>query len=110
MSIEETIRLVVREEVRSAMRELLAEARAAPAGNPDEKLTKAEAAALAGASLSTVQRWISSGELPVEKKNRHIRVRRGDLEALLTRSHQIVKGSEADADELADRLIRESRQ
>jgi hypothetical protein len=104
MTLEETLRVIVREELRHFARELASAMQARPAGDPEQLLSKAEAAAAAGgASISSIDRWISQGDLPVRKRGRYVRIRRGDLDALLSR--QAVQGGELDADELADRVL-----
>lgn len=123
MSIEETIRLVVREEIRAAMREFATAVQSRPGGDPDEQLSKAKAASIAGVSISTIDRWITTGALAIRKvgvepvhapsteprvDRRPIRIRRGDLDALLSR--QVVQGGEVDADALADQVLARRKQ
>ena len=53
-------------------------------------LTKKEAAALCGASVRTVERWMACGCFAVVRfSSRHIRIRREDVEAFI-RSHLLL--------------------
>ena len=84
MSIEAIIRQIVRDEVRAAIDERLADLRARePVG--EQYLSAKRAAAVAGVSVSTIRRWWSQGKLPVSGRPRLRRVRRSDLEGFLDR-------------------------
>ena len=57
-----------------------------------KRLSVGEAAERASVSTRTVKRWIASGHLPAArlpspKGKGHLRVRAGDVEALLARGH-----------------------
>lgn len=58
------------------------------AGALDPWLTPAEASAHAAVSEDTLRAWISSGLLPTGRVGRVIRVRRSEIDALLTRRGQ----------------------
>lgn len=85
MSIEEmlvsTVRVAVREEVRTAMREALAQVK--PAG---EFLSIIEAAKLACVHPETVRQWVRDGLVPRHRAGREYRIRRDELEAYLSRT------------------------
>lgn len=108
MSFEETVRLIVREELQALERRLATAMQSKQNSNADERLTLAQAASLAGASVTTMKKWISTGALEVDRHGRLVRVRRGDVEALLARHR--VHGGELDADEIADQILGRGRQ
>lgn len=104
MTLEETIRQIVREEVRSAFRELSPSNQQSRAGgSPDDLLTLAEAATLARRCSATVRRWTEDGELKFSKRGRSPLIRRGDLEAFLRAEAQ--PGTDAQIEELAKRMV-----
>jgi len=80
MDLDEQIRALVVEVVRSELPRILDERAATP-----ERLSTSEAARSANVHPKTVRRWIAEGKLPSERAGREIRVRRTDLEALLRR-------------------------
>lgn len=80
MSFEETLRSIVREEIRSALREELA-ARPAPSG--PELLTIAQAAASTGLGVSTIRTWLSAGKLNRYGAGRAVRVNRAELDRVV---------------------------
>lgn len=83
MSLEDTLRLILREEIRAAVREELASVR--PTANPasDETLTVEEVAADCAVHAQTVLLWIRSGRLSAKKPGRRWVVRRADLRSFL---------------------------
>jgi excisionase family DNA binding protein len=84
MSLEETLRGIVREEVRSALRELLPVSAPKTVGaTPGAYISTAEAGALADVLPDTVRDWIAQGKLPGYRAGREWRVRRDELEALM---------------------------
>jgi excisionase family DNA binding protein len=80
MTIEETIRDIVREEVERAVRGL---ASPAPMQLLPAYLAVREAADLSKVRPETVRGWVNSGALPRRGIGRIIRVRRDQLEAFL---------------------------
>lgn len=71
------LRELVREEVATAVRAALADAR------QDEYLSTSAAARLASVAQGTVRRWIREGRLEALGAGREIRLRRTDVEALM---------------------------
>ena len=51
---------------------------------PGEYLSAKEVASLVGVSLRTVRRWIAEGTLPAARVGGVVRIRRRDLERVLT--------------------------
>lgn len=105
MSIEETIRLAVREEIRSALDELRRATgpAATPAPAVDDRLTTEEVAARCKVLPQTVRTWIQSGRLLAGKTGAKYLVRPTDLEAFLIRQHEA--GPVADVNEQAARIL-----
>ncbi len=108
MTVEDTIRAAVREEVRAALRELLQPVldarRPEPSGPP--YLTVKQAAEFAGGVRpETVRAWIKSGELPRHGKGRVLRVRREQLEDFLARGGAERETSELDLDARAREIV-----
>lgn len=84
MSIEDTIREVVRAEVRSALREVFPDRGSAPSPTSDDGyLSIARAAELAEVHPDTVRGWMKEGRLARHQAGRELRVRRSDLHAFL---------------------------
>jgi len=91
MTFEETLRSIVREELRGVLRDALPPPPAPPApaaGADDRALTVPEAAAYASYTAETLMERIRAGDLPAHKPkgSREWRVRFGDLKAWLWRS------------------------
>lgn len=74
--IEDTLRRIIKEEVAIALRDMK------PAN--DEYLTTVEAAKLARVTTKTIRAWIAANLLAAEHAGRVWRVRRDQLEALMT--------------------------
>ena len=91
MSIEETLRSVVREEVEAVVRPLREQlARLtlnAPAVSDLDELGLSAAAEVSGYAVPTLRRAIRSSELAAVKGLKEWRVRRGDLRAWMHRNH-----------------------
>lgn len=104
MTLEETIRQIVREEIRAALRDQSAAAPARESGDPGERLTLAEAAALARRCSATVRRWTETGQLKFVRRGRTILITRGDLDAFLRAEAQ--PSSDAQIEEMARRMVR----
>lgn len=104
MTIEDTIRTVVREEIRAAVRELAEELRGAtaPAGH---LLSYAEAAVYTGFGTSTIQDMVRSGRLNKYGEGRRVRVSREELDRIMAPKPRAVP-SEADLDARAERLAK----
>lgn len=78
MTLDDQLRAMIADAVRAEVAKQLAAAR-----EPDEYLSTAEAARLAGVAAGTVRRWIREGRLAEHRAGRVVRVRRADLEAFL---------------------------
>lgn len=104
MSLEESLRQIVREEIRAAVRELAEAVRARPSGSPEDRLTLAEAAVMARKSSATVARWIETGALPCTRRGKSPLIARGDLEAYLRAEAR--PGTDAQVEEWAERMVR----
>lgn len=84
MSIEDDIRRVVREEVRAAVREALADVgKALTPPVDDGYLSVEKAAELAEVHPDTIRAWIKAGRLVRHQAGRELRVRRSELHAFL---------------------------
>ena len=103
--LEETLRQIVREEIRAAIDERIAGAvrdAIAPAvgGDGEDYLSATRAAAVADVSPSTIRRWWADGRLPCTGPPRLRRVRRSDLERFLERHRGNVLDFAAAAEEI----------
>jgi excisionase family DNA binding protein len=74
VTLEATIRELVRVEVRRALADVT---------RPDEYLSTRGAAAFADVAPGTIRRWIREGRLAGHRAGRVVRVKRADLERLL---------------------------
>lgn len=86
MSIEEVIRLAVREVVREELRPLLERMEVGRPTAPadDEHLTLAQAAEVAKVHVNTIRRWVEEDLLRARRAGkRKLLVRRSDLERFL---------------------------
>ena len=84
MTIEDTIRQTVREEMRSMtaeLRALLEQAR--PSSGGDSYLSVEKAATLADVHPDTIRGWVKAGRLPEHRAGRELRVRRDELHRFL---------------------------
>ncbi len=90
MTVEDAIRVAVREEVRNALRELLPElARpVVPTAGLGVYLSTADAAELANVRPETIRGWIADGRLPGHRAGREWRVRRDELETLMAHGRE----------------------
>lgn len=110
MSFEDTLRLIVREEVRSVVREELATARPIVSPAPplvqigETRLTVAQVAERCHAHVVTVREWIRTKRLPASKPGREWLVRPSDLERFLA-SPTTGKPQPASVLEQADRIM-----
>ena len=93
MTLEETLRGLVRDVLRDELPGLLKAAlpQVAASGAPvlDGYLATNAAARLAGVRPETIRRWIDAGDLPVHRAGRLVRVRRSELEAYLARGRKM---------------------
>ncbi len=94
-SLEEVVRLIVREEMRAVLREelsgLVAPPPSAPPSTPlkavvsgDEYLPTKEAARVAGVRPETIRIWVTSKRLPAHWAGTRLRIRRDQLESFLS--------------------------
>lgn len=105
MTLEETIRAVVREEIRAALRELRQPA--PPATSAEPYLTIAQAAALACVGGTTVRDWLRAGKLNRYGQGKRVLINRAELERLLApKPKPSPVLTDADLDERAERLAR----
>lgn len=105
MTMEDTLRILVREEVRSAVREVVATLR--PAGE-SPLMTVREAASFARVAEPTVRSWIQQGKLNRYGTKGALRIKRDELERLLT-SRDEPRMTDADLDARADELAKRRR-
>jgi excisionase family DNA binding protein len=77
MDIADTLRALVREEVRAEIRKVLDQAQS------PEYLTTSTAADFAKLSEATIRRWVRRGKLASFRAGRELRVLRSDLERVL---------------------------
>jgi excisionase family DNA binding protein len=75
--VTETMRTVLREEIRAALREH-------GAASADDLLTYDEAAAYAKVGKTTIKGWCKAGILPTHKRGRLVRVLRSDVLKAMT--------------------------
>jgi excisionase family DNA binding protein len=86
MSLEDTVRTLIREEVQRVLREELpaAIAELRPASDAGEQyLSVDKAAAIADVHPDTVRTWVKSGRLPEHRAGRELRILRSDLRRFL---------------------------
>jgi excisionase family DNA binding protein len=87
MSLEDSFRAVVREEVQRIVREelrtALAEIRLPGSGDADQYLSTERAAALAGVHPDTIRSWVKAGQLPEHRAGRELRIRGDELRRFL---------------------------
>ena len=70
--------------VDEVVRRVLAELAKQKPANDVEYLSTTDAAELASVTQATIRRWVKDGKLPAFHAGRHVRVRRTDLERLLS--------------------------
>lgn len=87
--LEDAIRRIVREELRS-----VPAAANAPAL---DVLSTEQAADLAGVTAKTVRAWIASGDLPAGRRGRRRTVLRADLQAFMAGYREAVAGEQIGA-------------
>lgn len=96
MSINDEIRAIVREEVRAAVREALADLGGLRATEPEPDLAKlGEVKRWVQVSRSTLKRWIADGRLQQHGEGRLTRVKLADVRAAL-RGEQPVSQQKAE--------------
>jgi excisionase family DNA binding protein len=83
MSFEDTLRAIVREELRPVVEEIRRALVSSPSDG--ELVTYARAAQLVGVSVSTIRARIASGALAKYGKGKAVRVRRADVLAMFER-------------------------
>ena len=89
MTLDETLRLIVREELRAALKEIQV-APSSTSPGPTAKaagavmMTVGDVAERCQVRPETVRGWVHSGELIARKTGRHLRVRPSDFEAFLS--------------------------
>jgi excisionase family DNA binding protein len=103
VSFETEIRGILREEIRSALRDMLPTAAPAPKA-PAAYLSTREAAELVGVRPETVREWVASGDLPPHGAGKVLRVRRDQLEAFMASSRRRAT-AEVDLDQRARDII-----
>lgn len=97
MSLEETLRQIVREELRAALNE-----RPAPSA-PDELLTTKQAAEVAKVQPATIRAWARGGELKRYGTAKKARWRRSEVLALKPKPSAAAEGVKATAQRLMGR-------
>lgn len=104
MSLEETIRLIVREEVRAAFRELRPPA---PKTEESELCPVVPAAAKFGLHPATIHKWFSTGRLKRYGTGRCTRVDLGELRKRLEEmgAEKRKQPTQADLDEQARKIL-----
>ena len=100
-TLEEIIRAIVREEVRSSVVEVMGRNGASAPVADGGYLSIAGAAAFAAVHPGTLRRWIRTGRLPVRRAGRVYRIARAELEAFLER-----EGRSADVVEKARGIVK----
>ncbi len=103
MTLDLVVRTAVMEAVREVMRELRASGELGPA---EPLLTKKQAAAFTGVSVTTLDAWEKCGALDVHRRERVVRYDKGAL--LRAMSWTPPPSSEADIDTKADELLAKS--
>jgi excisionase family DNA binding protein len=101
VSIEETLRQVVREEVEAAICKLRDELRAAPSTIAVEYLSTEQAAKLLAVHPDTVRRMVEAGKLPRREVAGKLRFARADLDRLLGAGDVTET-----AEDIAERMVR----
>lgn len=105
---EHALRSLVADEVRKALRDELGHR---PKG-PGEYISVADAGRLASVSPQTIRAWMRDGRLTTHRAGRVLRVRRSELENLLTGARlwdRDFDRRELSPEELADRDLRHRR-
>jgi excisionase family DNA binding protein len=105
MTIEETITVAVDRAVGDALRrELRAALAERPSSGNDGFMTVAAAAKYAGVHPSTIRAWIKDGRLPRHLAGRHLRIRRDEIDRLLSEDPGVdARTPEEIADEILNR-------
>lgn len=101
MNLDETLRTIVREEIRAALREV---GGVQPAAT--ELLTITQAAEVANVHRATVQRWLKAGQLQRRGSGRLTRVARSDVMEVLARGQ--VEAKPATAHDVARLIMRKA--
>ncbi len=87
MTLEDTLRQIIREELAGVEARLAERLRAQPAGTSGDRLLKpTEAERLTGYSRETILGWVRAGKLQRHGTIRGVRVSEADLRAFLSRA------------------------
>lgn len=109
MSLEDTLRVIVREELRSVVADFLAK-QTPPPPTGTQYLTLKEAAAYARVSKGTVREWIRRGQLRrYGDSPRTLVVSRAELDRVLAPKPPSGAPSEAELDERVEQLVSRRR-
>jgi excisionase family DNA binding protein len=106
---EECLRAIIAEEIGKALHRVASGT--AGSGHPmDQYLPVAEAARIAAVAPATIRAWMDDGRLVRYHAGRELRVRRGELDALLRTTPQGPAGSELSPEAEADRFLQRRHQ
>lgn len=86
MTLEDSLRSIVREEIRAALREEGAARATPPPAIRPKLLTTVAIAGMCDVTPDTVRNWISSGKLQAKKRNRSFVVEPAELERFLSKA------------------------
>lgn len=103
MSVDDTIRQVVREELREFLR-LFREAQSQQKEGT-ELLSIAQCVALTGLGAGTIRKWRTDGKLTHYGSGRTIRIDKAELLRLMRRRDDAAAPTDADIENKADRLL-----
>lgn len=81
--VKESVRQVVREEIRAALKEALGDVGRALAPRDDGYLSVEKAAEFAEVHADTIRGWVKAGRLPEHRAGRELRIRRDELHRFL---------------------------
>lgn len=110
---EAAFRRMIREESKEALKELIGDRRV-PSSAPDPSgladfADLTTAGSECGVSANTIRDWVRKGFLPSYGKGKHLRVKRTELAAFLTRRDQRGDDSDAQIAASVDRALKKVR-
>lgn len=103
MSLEDSLRQIVREELRDALRDLKGSRAEGRSGA--ELLSIAQCVALTGYSAGTIRKWRAEDRFTKYGQGRTIRIDKAELLRLMRRRDDAAAPTDADIENKADRLL-----